>query len=474
MHAAACRVGALRMAWYTPAQNWWDGMDLRRRTGLSIGVVLILVIVAALGWFSLHAEFVALSAGMSREDTAAVVAELEDRHIRYKLDATSGALLVPSCEADSIRAQLVQKGLRLKPTPGFELFDNGDFGMTDFTERINYQRALEGELARTIMALDYVRFCRVHLVLPQGGLFKRAAESPKASVVLIARRGETVSGAQIAGVQRMVASAVPDLKPESVSVHDRSGVELTGGESGSLSPGAVDSELRAQSNVEEFLSAKGEEVLARIFPQGAATVSVSATLSRSRVSSSRDEILPSGQGSGAVSRIKSDTLPEGAKGLLPHLGPEPTPSKPDGGPKFDVEYRIGHLSEQSESAPGAIERLSVGAVIPDPAAYGMTLDGVRDLLAVAIGIDPSRGDRIAVYSVALKLDQKITSAGSAPVEAAVPAAPMPSHRSPWPLLVGAALFLAALAIWLGGRQSGRNMSPAEREQLLRELKEWLR
>jgi len=88
-------------------------------------------------------------------------------------------VLVPAADVDSVRAQLAQKGWPLKTAAGFELFDSGDFGMTEFTERINYQRALEGELARTIMALDYVRYARVHLVLPQSSLFKKSAEAPK-------------------------------------------------------------------------------------------------------------------------------------------------------------------------------------------------------------------------------------------------------------------------------------------------------
>lgn len=455
---------------------WWNDLDQRRRIAFAAGIVAVAIAIGVFAWFSLRSDYVPLAADLSKEDTAAVVAELEDFHASYRVDASSGALLVPAEQADGIRTQLARKGWQLKSAPGFELFDNGDFGMTDFTERINYQRALEGELARTIMALDYVRFARVHLVLPESSLFKKAAETPKASVLLIGRKGEVISQAQISGVQRMIASAVPDLKPDAVSVHDHKGVELTGGSASAVSPSAVAAEIKAQSDVEDYLTAKADEILARIFPRGSATVSVNAVLSRSHVSSSRDEVLPSGQGSGAVSRIRSDTLPEGAVLPTSHLAHDASPSKGnDQGPQFDVEYRIGHVTEQSESAPGGIERISVGVVIPDPAQYGTTADAVRDLVAAGVGLDVQRGDRIAVYPVAGQPGAGLHGQSDA-VPSAIPALAsggVAGREHPeWVLWLGFALLGAALVALLW-RPSRPRLTAAEREELLRQLKSWL-
>jgi flagellar M-ring protein FliF len=458
--------------------GWWDDLDRNRKIGFAAGAAAMVVAIATFAWFSLRSDFVPLTGGLSKEDTAALVAQLEDIRARYRVDQANGALLVPAAEVDAIRAQLAQKGWPLKAAAGFELFDGGDFGMTEFTERINYQRALEGELARTIMALDAVRYARVHLVLPQSSLFKKTSEPPKASVLLIGRRGESISEQQIAGVQRMVASAVPELKAENVSVHDRKGVELTSGAGSVLSPMAVDAGIRAQSDVEDYLTAKAEEILAGVFPNGAATVSVNATLSRSRVSSVRDQVLPTGQGSGAVSHIRSDNLPDAVAGTLPRAAKEAlSSSKPDdAGPQFDVEYRIGHLTEQSESAPGGIERLSVGVVIPDPTAQGLTVDNVRDLVAAGMGIDPQRGDHIAVYPVASLSKSAGGAHPSADVDRGILSASAElEHPKPyWALLLGIGLLLAAVLVWLRRPQRRGNLTPIEREQLLGEVREWLR
>ncbi len=462
------------------AATWCGDLDRNRRFGLVGGVVAILAAATAFAWFSLHSDFLPLTGGLSKEDTAATVAQLEDIRARYRVDPSTGAVLVPAAEIDTVRAQLAQKGWPLKPAAGFELFDSGDFGMTEFTERINYQRALEGELARTIMELDEVRYARVHLVLPQSSLFKKSGEPPKASVLLVGRHGDVMSAPQIAGIQRMVASAVPELKAENVSVHDHKGVELTSGAAGALSPEAVDTAIRAQSDVEDFLSAKAEEILLRVFPDGTATVSVNATLTRSQVSSVRDEVLPSGQGSGTVSHIRSDTLPDVVSAALPHLARDPAaaPHSDAAAPEFDVEYRIGHLTEQSESAPGGIERLSVGVVIPDPSAQGLTVDNVRELVAAGIGIDAQRGDRIAVYPVA-SLTKSVAAGGahgSPSVTGPDRAAPGPGPAEPkpyWALLLGIAALLGAVLVWLGRPRRHQTLTAAEREEHLNKVRQWL-
>ncbi|HZR33821.1 MAG TPA: flagellar basal-body MS-ring/collar protein FliF [Nevskia sp.] len=458
------------------ALSWWTGFDRNRRLGLLAGLVALALAIGLFAWFSLRSDYVALTGELSKEDTAAVVAQLEDIRARYRVDADTGALMVPAAEVDSIRAQLAQKGWPLKAAAGFELFDGGDFGMTEFTEHINYQRALEGELARTIMSLDSVRYARVHLVLPQSSLFKKNAEAPKASVLLVGRHGQPITEAQISGIQRMVASAVPELKAENVSIHDHKGVELTSGTGEGLSPAAVDAGLRAQADVEDYLTAKAEEILARMFPKGAATVSVTAALGRSHVSSVRDEVLPSGQGSGAVSHIRSDTLPDGVAANVPRSIKDGVAAKADNSsPQFDVEYRIGHVSEQSESPPGGIERLSVGVVIPDPAPLGLTVEGVRDLVAAGMGIDAQRGDRVAVYAISGG-SKAAQATGSVEMPAATAGSPAkPQHERPyWAFLLGVALLLAACAVALARRPKQRQLSAAEREELLRHVREWLK
>lgn len=460
----------------TDVATWWQDLGRTQRFGLVGGAVAVLVAAAVFAWISLKSDFVPLTGELSKDDTAAVVAQLEDIRARYQVDAATGAVLVPAGEVDSIRAQLAQKGWPLKAAAGFELFDSGDFGMTEFTERINYQRALEGELARTIMSLDTVRYARVHLVLPQSSLFKKSNEPPKASVLLIGHRPDAIGEAQIAGIQRMVASAVPELKAENVSVHNQKGIELTGGAGGGLSAAAVDAEIRAQSDVEDYLSAKAQDILGRVFPKGTATVSVNAVLSRSQISSTRDEVLPAGQGAAAVSRIRSDALPDGVQGT-PRAARESVAKQDATNPQFDVEYRIGHLSEQSESMPGGIERLTIGIVIPDPASQGLSINDVRELVSAGIGLQPERGDRIAVYAVA-SLSRQASESGpqgtSQAPNAGTSVAEREYPRPYWVLWLGVACLLVAIVLALRWPRREARLTASEREAVLKQVQEWLR
>lgn len=427
----------------------WNNTDRNLRIGLLGGFAAVAAAVAVFTWISIRPDFVPLEADLPKSETAAVVAKLEDLHVSYKVDEATGTVLVSSSSAVATRAQLADKLGPLKPSSGFELFDNGDFGMTEFTERINYQRALEGELARTIMALAAVRYARVHLVLPQSTIFKKANEPAKASILVIARRGESLTPEQISGIQSLVAAAVPELRIDGVAIHDDRGMILSTGSS--ISPAASGLEIRAELDVEDYLATKAEGILAGLFPPGSATVSVEATLVRGHVSSVRDELLP-----GASATAASATA--------------------------NGESRAGHISQQWETPPGGIQRISVGVVIPDPASRGMSLEQVRDLLAAAIGIDPGRGDRIAVYvavppaSLALQPSRTLASPPQAATDRPQSPGGTEMHRAPklWvPVLfacVGAAVLLV---LALRPRRQLRRMNPQEREQLLDQLRLWL-
>jgi len=145
-------------------------------------------------------------------------------------------------------------------------------------------------------------------------------------------------------------------------------------------------------------------------------------------------------------------------------------------PQFDVEYRIGHLIEQTEAGPGGIERVSVGIVIPDPSTQSLTIDAVKDLVAAGIGLDPLRGDRIAVYPVASlskASGQGVLPGAASPLSESGHAA-LGGHPKPiWALLLGVALLFGAIAIWLGRPRRAVQMSESERQELLNQVKVWL-
>jgi flagellar M-ring protein FliF len=183
-----------------------------------------LFLVLALGYyFFIRTEYSVLYSGLRPADASAIVAELDAKGVTYELKDQGTTIMVPKGESDSVRLAIVRSDAPLKGSSGFELFNKSDMGLTDFAQKINYQRALQGELARTIMMMDGIENARVHLTIPERTLFRGNRSEPKAAVTLTLQRGQAVDEARVAGIQRLVAAAVPDLKLADVVVLDEVG-----------------------------------------------------------------------------------------------------------------------------------------------------------------------------------------------------------------------------------------------------------
>lgn len=183
-----------------------------------------LFLVLALGYyFFIRTEYAVLYSGLRPADASAIVAELDAKGVTYELKDQGTTIMVPKAESDSVRLAIVRSDAPLKGSSGFELFNKSDMGLTDFAQKINYQRALQGELARTIMMMDGIENARVHLTIPERTLFRGNRSEPKAAVTLTLQRGKAVDEARVAGIQRLVAAAVPDLKLADVVVLDEVG-----------------------------------------------------------------------------------------------------------------------------------------------------------------------------------------------------------------------------------------------------------
>jgi len=170
-------------------KRWWGALKTAAKVGLGAGLLAILVLFAlSLAWVT-RDNYQVLFSDLDPQDGVAIVAELERMKIPYRLADNGGTVLVDQESVHKTRLKLMGKGINLKGTVGFELFNNSEFGMTEFAQKINYQRAMQGELARTIMSLDEVKHARVHLVVPDQGLLRRGTVKPKASVTLTVRPG---------------------------------------------------------------------------------------------------------------------------------------------------------------------------------------------------------------------------------------------------------------------------------------------
>jgi len=206
---------------------FWESLSRGARASLLTGVVLISVVLGAIGWWALRTEYQVLFSDLRAQDAQAMTAELDRLKIPYRLADSGTAILVDAASVHATRLKLMGRELPLQGAVGFELFNNTDFGMTEFAQKINYQRALQGELTRTILSLAEVSEVRVHLALPEQGLFKQANARAKASISVALHQGAVLRPEQVSGMQRLVAAAVPGMTVQDVTIVDQRGVALT-------------------------------------------------------------------------------------------------------------------------------------------------------------------------------------------------------------------------------------------------------
>ena len=199
--------------------------EARRRQIVRFALIAggLIALLVAIYWFFLRTAFEPLLTGVAQADAVDIVKVLEDRKIAYRLEDGGRTILVQAGQADQARLELAGSELPMRGQVEFELFNQSDMGLTEFAQKINYQRALQGELARTLLLLEGIESVRVHLGLPERTLFRDEQDRPKASVALILKPGTALTEARVAGIQRMVAGAVPALTPDAVAVLDATG-----------------------------------------------------------------------------------------------------------------------------------------------------------------------------------------------------------------------------------------------------------
>ena len=177
--------------------TWWLALERRARIGLGAGLAAIVMAMGLGAWWLLRPDHAVLFADLRPQDAALMAAELDKLKRPYDVADGGTTLLVERAQVHSTRMKLMGKDLPLHGAVGLELFNNSDFGMTEFAQKVNYQRALQGELTRTILSFPEVQDARVHLALPEQGLFKQAATRPKAAITLTLRPGRTLRGEQV-------------------------------------------------------------------------------------------------------------------------------------------------------------------------------------------------------------------------------------------------------------------------------------
>jgi flagellar M-ring protein FliF len=387
----------------------WLEQNGRSRSAVIIGVgvvsvVAIMMIARAAG----NANWAVLFPAMSLSDVGAVTAKLDEEGIDYRLDR--GGMEVQVHEPDLARARvaLARDGLPVKGSPGFELFDQPAWGMTDFTQRINYRRALEGELERTITEMRGVEAARIHIAMNESSAFRRAAEPEAASVVLKIRNGIRPDEELVDAIASLVASSVDGLDSDHVTVLDDSGRLLTAAVEPEAMGGLSQRQLKLRRDVETYLERKAEELIAQTAGTGNARVRVAADLNFDRIDRTVQTVDPDQQ----------ITLKEERSEIVPSDGQLGAASSATA-----AEYESSRSVETFSGASGSVRRLSVSVLLNDrPAPNGEgtvawtnpELQRMQTLVANAIGLDDTRGDAIVVMSAPFSVTEMTIEPPSSP------------------------------------------------------------
>ena len=442
------------------------------RAPLIIALAVLIAVVVGLVLWSRAPDYKVLYSNLSDRDGGAIVAALQQANIPYKLSEGGGAIMVPAEQVHEMRMRLAQQGLPKSGSVGFELLDNQKFGISQFAEQVNYQRALEGELERTIQSISTVQSARVHLAIPKQSVFVRDAEPPSASVMVDLYPGRVLDEGQVNAITHMVASAVPQLSPRNVTIVDQDGNLLTQPSAGT---GLDATQLKYVKQVERDTQQRIDAILAPLFGAGNAHSQVSADVDFSKVEQTAETYQPNG-GNPSQSAIRSqqstsDTQMQqagasGVPGALSNQPPQATQAPvdaPNGAsgaaastPVSDhkdstTNYELDKTVRHFQQGGGGIKRLSVAVVVnylPHTDAKGHTtqqalpadkLAQVEQLVKDAMGFDAKRGDSVNV----------VNSLFTLPVD---PNANLPWWRQPDMIALGKQiatyLGIAAVALFL--------------------------
>ncbi|MEC5407524.1 flagellar basal-body MS-ring/collar protein FliF [Paraburkholderia sp. MPAMCS5] len=400
------------------------------RAPLIFAVALLVAVVAALFLWSRAPDYKVLYSNLSDRDGGAIITALQQANIPYKFSDAGGAILVPAEQVHEMRLRLASQGLPKSGSIGFELMDNQKFGISQFAEQINYQRALEGELERTIESISSVKSARVHLAIPKPSVFVRDKEAPSASVLVNLFPGRALDEGQVLAITHMVSSAVPEMPVKGVTILDQDGNLLTQPSTGS---GLDASQLKYRQQIERNTQQRIDAILAPLFGGGNAHSQVSADIDFSRSEQTSENFGPNGNPQQAAIRSQqSSTASEmsqagasGVPGALSNQPPQPAsapvnaPNGANGGvtttPVSDrkdmtTNYELDKTVRHLEQPMGGIKRLSVAVVVNylrvvDAKGHAtmqpVTADKlaqVNQLVKDAMGFDAARGDSVNVVN----------------------------------------------------------------------------
>jgi flagellar M-ring protein FliF len=453
-------------------------LTLRQRVTIGLMVMAVAAGMYALVHWQKEADFKPLYTGLAPEDAGAIVQKLKESGVDYRLPESGGVVMVPSARLAELRLTMATAGLPRSGRIGFELFDKANLGATEFTEHVNYRRALEGELERSIICLAEVEQARVHITFPKESVFLDSQEPAKASVLVKIRPGAHLGAENVQAIDHLVASAVEGLAPDAVSVLDMNGNLLgrpaaAGGLEG---PDSSEASLEYRHKVEADLLAKIASTLEPLLGAGKYRAGVSVECDFAAGEQSEELYDPARSVMLTSQRSEDNSGSAFAAGVpgTPSSLPRPT-SRPGNGAgrntrvTENITYQASRTVKKTRLPAGTVRRMSLAVLVDHELSWQKDKTGyqrvlvppsadklkvVRDLVTGVTGFNAERGDQITIES--LPFETTLTLEPPQPQVSAPPARPagpfgLPIDRKTMPVAAGAALGLVVLgfvAAWL--------------------------
>lgn len=409
----------------------FNALGQRQKLSAAAALALALAMLVGAWLWSRTPDYAVLFSNLEERDGGAIVAALQQQNVPYQFAPGGGAILIPSGMVHDVRLRLAAQGLPKGGLVGFELMENQKLGVSQFHEQVNFQRALEGELARTIQSIGSVASARVHLAMPKQSGFLRDEQKPTASVLVNLRAGRTLDAAQVAGVVHLVSSSVPRLANDDVSVIDQNGALLTRRTDPLRNAGLDATQLSYVREVEAGYIRRIETILAPIVGAQNFRAQVTADVDFDQIEQTAETFRPNPSPTQAIrsqqtnEQTTREPAAQGVPGALTNQPPAPasapitSPEVAEGSSDANTpplnstrsatyNYELDRTIQHTRQALGRVKRLSVAVVVnhrSETAPNGQTRSvpltdeetaRITSLVREAIGYSDARGDSLAV------------------------------------------------------------------------------
>lgn len=423
----------------------WKHLGLNQRVSLVLAAGVVLAGLIGLSVWSSRPDYVLLYGKLDDGEAARVMAALDEAKIPYQTGRAGSSVLVPADKVHQTRAQLAAKGIPRGEGVGFEIFDKPNFGISDFVQRANYLRAVQGELARTIAQIDMVESARVMIVMPENRLLVDNQKKPTASVFVRIKGNGQLPASAVNSIRFLVANAVEGLPANSVSVVDNMGNVLSENQDNDSASGLSNNQLNSRRNLEQYLARKAEGMLEKALGPGQAIVRVAAEINWDTITKTEEKFDPDGQVARSTTLNDETTTSTtadangGAAGVASNTanaetnGPAANPINNTQTKKklTQSQYELSRTTSSTLLSAGGIRRLSAAIFVAQkmdgpakdrkPVPYSdEEIQKLKRIVQSAVGIqdgDPSRKDEITLEQIpfndtaAAELGQRLESDG---------------------------------------------------------------